>query len=199
MNNYTEKNNIITFKVTSNGKTGAEWIDRLKKKGFRVSDYAKSILISDDFKPTKGITTEVAVLKGMLFEDKNRLTKNIRTEAEKRKLQKPDAEIACLIREKFTDEELEKMGITWLVVMHEPIEDSDGDPILLVISRYGGGRHLDADCGSPGGWWGLESGFVFLVPQDSTYDLDPQPSLEPLSLDLYCECERCPHCKKLIK
>jgi hypothetical protein len=162
---WREQDGVIYFSVTSDGTTGEDWIIRLESKGFRVGDYAKQVLRSPDFKPTNGVTTEVAVLKGMLFPDKDRITKKIRVEANKRKLGKPSAELACLIRLKFADKEIEDMGLTWLIVMHEPIKDGDGGPDLLGVSRGGGGRWLDAYCGSPGDGWGRGSGFVFLAPQ----------------------------------
>src|SRR3989338_1235966 len=132
---WREEDGAIYFSVTSEGTTGKDWITRLESKGFRVGDYAKQVLRSPDFKPTNGVTTEVAVLKGMLFEDNDRITKKIRAEADKRKLGKPEPELACFIREKFTDEEIEAMGLVWIVAMHEPIGDSDGSPNLLGASR----------------------------------------------------------------
>lgn len=36
---WTEKDRIIHFSVTSNGNTGEEWITRLESKNFRVSIY----------------------------------------------------------------------------------------------------------------------------------------------------------------
>jgi hypothetical protein len=81
---WREENGVITFSVTSHGTTGEDWITRLESKGFRVGDYARQVLPSRDFKPTNGVTTEVAVLKGTLFEDHNRTTENIRAEADKR-------------------------------------------------------------------------------------------------------------------
>ena len=128
---WREEGGVIYFSVTSDGITGEEWINRLEDKGFRVSDYAKVLLRSPDFKPTSGVTTEVAVLKGMmLFGGNDRTTKKIRAEADNRKLTKPNAELACLIREKFTDKEIEGMGLWWIVVM-DPIKDSGGVPLLL--------------------------------------------------------------------
>lgn len=164
---WREADGVIYFSVTSDGATGEEWIKRLESKGFRVGDYAKSVLRSKDFKPTTGVTTEVAVLKGMLFEDSNRITKNIRTEAGKRKLETPNAEIACLIREKFTDEEIEAMGLIWIVAMHEPIKDSGGGPSLLSANRGGDGRWLSAYCDEPDYGWHRGLGFAFAVSQVS--------------------------------
>ena len=164
---WREQDGVIRSSVTSDGTTGPDWIVRLEKKGYRLSDYAKSFLRSKDFQPTNGVTTEIAVLKGMLFEDSNRITKNIRAEAEHREFEQPNAEVACLIREKFSDKELEEMGLYWIVVMHEPIKDSAGDPGLLASFRGGGGRWLDACSGKPGNGFGRGGGFAFVVSQVS--------------------------------
>ena len=159
---WREQDDVIYLSVTSDGTTGPQWIERLEGKGFRVGDYAKSVLRSPDFKPTSGVTTEIAVLKGMLFDDQSRITSTIRAEATKRKLTAPNAEVACLIRENFSDEEIEAMGLVWIVAMHEPIKDSDGDPLLLGANRYGVGRWLKAYCGKPDGRWNRVSGFAFV-------------------------------------
>ena len=163
--NWREQDGVIYLSVTSDGTTGPQWIERLEGKGFRLSDYAKSVLRSPDFKPTSGVTTEIAILKGMLFEDSNRITKKIRAEADKRKLTTPNAEVACLIRENFSDEDIEAMGLIWIVAMHEPIKDSDGGPSLLSADRDDGGRWLDADDGEPGRRWNRDRGFAFVVSQ----------------------------------
>ena len=166
--NWREVNGVIYFSVTSDGTTGEEWIARLEGKGFRIGDHAKRILRSADFKPTTDITTEVAVLKGMLFEDNERITKNIRKVAGERKLETPNAEISCLIREMFTDEEIKAMGLTWIVAMHEPIKDSDGGPDLLDADRDGDEQWLGACYGRPDGRWCRQDGFAFAVSQVGT-------------------------------
>ncbi|MEI6238554.1 MAG: hypothetical protein WCP15_03415 [bacterium] len=163
--NWREQDGVIYLSVTSDGTTGPQWIERLEGKGFRSSDYAKSVLRSPDFKPTSGVTTEIAILKGMLFEDSNRITKKIRAEADKRKLTTPNAEVACLIRENFSDEDIEAMGMIWIVAMHEPIKDSGGVPDLLSADRGDGGRWLYAYYGEPDCWWNRDCGFAFVVSQ----------------------------------
>jgi len=160
---WREVDGVIYFSVTSDGTTGSQWIERFEKKGVRAGDYAKSVLRSDDFKPTSGIITEVVVLKGMLFEDNNRITKNIRAEADKRKLTKPNAEVACLIRDMFTDEGLKAMGLYWIVVMHKSIKDFGGDPVLLGAGRDDYGPWLNVFCDEPVGGWRRSSGFAFAV------------------------------------
>ena len=87
--------------------------------------------------------------------------KKIRAEADKRKLSKPNAELACLIREKFTDKEIEVMGLIWIVAMHEPINDSDGDPCLMSVNRYDNGRQLSANCVRSGDTLKRGNGFAF--------------------------------------
>ena len=164
--NWREQDGVIYFSVPSDGTTGPQWIERLEGKGFRLSDYAKSVLRSPDFKPTSGVTTEIAILKGMLFADNDRITKKIRAEADKRKLTKSNAEVACLIRENFSDKEIEALGLWWIVAMHEPIKDSGGGPSLLGADRYDGGRWLNACCvDGPGYGWFREDGFAFVVSQ----------------------------------
>jgi hypothetical protein len=136
---WREQDGVIYFSVISDGTTGEDWIKRLEGNGFRVGDYAKQVLRSPDFKSTNGVTTEVAVLKGVLFEDQSRITEKIRAEADKRKLSKPNAELVCLIREKFTDKEIEAMGMWYIAATHEPIKDSYGFPCLLDALRGGAG------------------------------------------------------------
>ena len=163
---WREQDGIIYFTLPpTDGTTGEDWIVRLQSKGFQIDDYVKSILQSKDFAPTNGITNEIAVLKGLLFSDSDRITKNIRTEAYRLKFGKPNAEVACLIREVFTDKELEAMGLWWIVAMHEPIKDSGGDPRLLSALRGDDGRRLRADCDEPDDRWSRGGGFAFVVAQ----------------------------------
>ena len=161
---WREEDGVIYFSVTSDGTTGEDWIKRLSDNGFHVDNYSKQVLRSPDFKPTNGVTTEVAVLKYMLFKGNSRTPNKIRAEADKRKLSKPNVELACLIRGKFTDEEIDAMGLWYIVTMHEPINDSDGDQVLL-CARCGNGRYF----GSSGSVrrWGYGSGFAFAVSQVS--------------------------------
>jgi hypothetical protein len=162
---WREEDGVIYFSVTSDGTTGEEWPKRLASNGFLIGDYSKIIFRSKDFKPTKGVTTEIAVLKGILFADADRITKKIRADADRRKFGKPNAEVACLIREKFTDEEIEAMGLVWIVAMHEPINGPGGYPHLLGASRGDGGRWLGACDDRPGIGCNCENGFAFAVLQ----------------------------------
>lgn len=162
---WREEGEVIYFEVVSDGTTGPGWIVRLENKGFRLTDWAKDILNSEDFKTTSGVTYKIAVLKGTMFSDEDRITSNIRAEAGRRKLEKPNPEIACLIREMFSDEELEAMGLWRIVVFHEPIKDSDGDPRLLTARRHVDGCWLGAYYDRPDGSWNSSNGLAFVVSQ----------------------------------
>lgn len=165
---WREKDGIIRLEVISDGTTGPEWIKRLEEKGFKLSKLAKGVLNSSDFKPTKDVAYRIAILKGMLFIDSDRTTSKIRTEANRRNWQKPNPEVACLIRELLSDEELEAMGLWRIVVFHESIKYSGGGPVLLYVYRGDGGRWLDACCGRPVGHWFSDLGFAFVSPQVSS-------------------------------
>lgn len=160
---WREEDGVIYFSVTSDGKTGEDWINHLEVSGFFIGDYAKQVLLSPSFKPTNGVKTEVAVLKGMLFEYNDRVTENIHNVANKHKLGKPEPELACLIREKFTDKDIEAMGLVWIVAMHEPINDSNGNPSLLSAHRHGDGRWVSACNDNSGDKWNHRNGFAFVL------------------------------------
>lgn len=161
---WREQNGVITFSVTSNGRTGEEWIIYFDANGIKLTRWAKDALRSSAFQPTNGITMNIAILKGELFTDENRVTSFIQAEADKRKLTKPNAEVACLIRDMFTNQEIKEMGLKWIVAMHEPIEDSDRNPNFLGTGRLGDGPWLSTDFVKPGHGWSRVNGFVFAAP-----------------------------------
>ena len=163
--------------VTSNGLDGKKSITRLEGKKFRVGDWAKNVLtVGKDaqgnlaFVATNGVTYKPVVIKGEEFTDDERVTSNIRKVAEELHLVTPPAELAPLLREALSDEEIEKMGLVWLVVMHEPIADCGGGTPLLGLFRDDDGRWLYAYWDEPGLRWHRQVGFVFLAPQVGTQD-----------------------------
>jgi hypothetical protein len=170
---WREQHGVIRFSVTSDGTTGPQWITRLEEKGFQIKDDVKSVLCSPVFKPTNGVTTEIAVLRGVLFKDNVRITSTIRAEADRRGLTMPNAEVACLLRDMFTDEEIEFMNLWSIVTMHEPIEDSHGWLILLFDTCYDN-RLLLLETGDPDYCWRSDYGFAFV---DSRHEFTVPPPL----------------------
>ncbi len=154
----------LAFEVTTDGRTGEQWIASLEEQGNRVSGYAKELLRSEKFVTTNGVMYHLVVISGDEFEDGVRTNQNIRAEAASRGYLAPSAEVAPYLREMVSDEEVKRMGFWALIIMHEPITASDGSPNLLGVGRGGNGRCLHTCDGGPDDWWFREYGFVFLVP-----------------------------------
>ena len=152
--------------ITSDGRTGKQFTKSLEKAGYRVGDYAKDVMSKLAFVSTTRIVYKPVVILGQQFEDDERITSNIRKFAEERKYITPPAELAPLLRESVSDEEIERMGLWALIVMHEPITASNGSPRLLGVRRDDDGRWLEASWDNPDRVWDRRRGFVFLAPQD---------------------------------
>ncbi|MBU4453086.1 hypothetical protein KKH24_02410 [Patescibacteria group bacterium] len=161
---WYEKDGIIYLSspLIADGTTGADWITRLEGAGKSVSRYAKSVLRSVDFVPSPaGTVYQIAILKGSLFEDSARITANICAKATELGFTKLHAEVACLIREKFSDDDIKAMGLWRIIAMHDPFEDSDGSPDLLGACRDDFDCSLNAYYDRPGFRWYSEDGFAF--------------------------------------
>lgn len=153
------------FTVTSDGRKSSEIPEFLHQQGSHVGNYAKSVIEHPDYVITEGITYILGVLFGDEFTDNSRTNKNIRKKAGYRGWSAPPAETAHLSRVKISDETLNQMGLWRLVMMHEPIVDSNGNLSLLTLTRSGDGQWLGARCGRPDFGWNRNDGFGFLVPQ----------------------------------
>lgn len=154
-----------SFKVVSDGRTGVDFIADLEGSQYKLGGFARDMLR----KPliwTKGKTYKLVVIKGEEFEHDDRRTSKIRAEAEKRGYLTPPAEVAPLLRELISNEEIEMMGLFGLAVMHEPITILCGGPMIFVLDRHGTGRWLIGSFGAADGMWTREVGFLFLAPQE---------------------------------
>lgn len=158
----------IHFTVVSNGMSPQQWEHHLESRGFRLSDWARNVLRRASEAPTNGVAYHIVVRPCSKISSRDRVTKKIRAHATEKGWKTPHWEVACLIRDTFTDEQLEKMGLRWIVTMHEPIIDYGGVPCLLLSNRNGVGLWLDAGCDRPGGRWDRDNGFAFAVSQVSS-------------------------------
>jgi hypothetical protein len=153
----------IDLPVTT-GITGPEW-----SKMLNTSKWADDLLNSDDFQATTGKIYKIAIIPGKFFSDKDRTMANIRKEIDRRKWSQGSeisSEIACLLRRHLSDQDIADLGLYWLITMHEPIKDSDGDPSLLSMNRSDDDI-LDTDSGHPGNQCFDDNGFVCVVLQES--------------------------------
>lgn len=156
---WYEQDGIIHFTVTRKKViTGEQWIERLSKRGFLISDEAKEVLRSSDFHSTLKSRTKIAVLKSDLFGSGKPTYKEIRAFAKEHRFVAPEAEIACLIRETFSDEDIEMMGLKWIAVMHEHNTNQFG----LSAFRGEEGHILLASYEHPDVKLNRECGFAFM-------------------------------------
>ena len=169
----------IHFEVTTLGLTGEEWHTRLTKGGHISFDSAKGILPKPDFdqnhRYAPGQTLKVFLVRGTeIKKDADRTTKNLQAFAKKHggkeSVSHLKAELALLIREKFTNEELEEMGLWYIAVLHNPFVDAVGDPRVLLADRYGGASWVNAYWDEPGDKWEGFGAFAF-APQLSSRSL----------------------------
>jgi hypothetical protein len=150
---------IVRFSVVSNNASGKKWIARLKQAGFFIHD--EGLLLSKNFKATKGVTYNVVIYKGKLWSKNDRTSDNIKSRAAYASLAYPSLEIACLIREKISDKEIDAMGLSSIVIMHEPIKASK-DMLYLVVHHDDFGSWLDTIHFSSGDLWDESCGFAFI-------------------------------------
>ena len=162
----TEKNSIISVTFTSNGWTGPEWTAHFNKRGIELSSNARTILNSSLFKASKaGTLRPIKILKGELFADAERITKNICAKAAELKLKNPDIELGCFIRDGLTNKQINDLGLNWIVVgMHEPVEIGCV-PSLLTAEALGAIPELLTRYVDPDSVWSRGFGFAFDASQ----------------------------------
>ena len=169
---WYEKDNVIYFSLTSRGITGKGWTEHFvyeRRRG--LADGSEQLLLSSDFEETNAVTYDIVVLKGALFEDGKRSTEHILAYAEERNFVRPNMEVICLIREKFSDEDIDDMGLTKIAALHESVQDCDGELALLVVDNSGTGNgDLGLCYDSPKKEWYRESGFAFIVSKIKMVD-----------------------------
>lgn len=163
----------ITFTVTGLGLTAKEMQEREESRGHTLSDYAKDVLSKPDYDKNHRLEagkeyTMVLVYGKEIRKDSSRTTANLKAHARRELGEQATnglkGELALLIREKFTNAELEAMGIWCIAVLHEPIIDSGGDPRVLRSGRSDGGvPWLDAHCGRLDDTWHDGGAFAFFA------------------------------------
>ncbi|MFZ1654266.1 MAG: hypothetical protein WAT84_00315 [Candidatus Moraniibacteriota bacterium] len=177
----TDKHGRFLITVTGLGLTGEEWLVRLNAAGSMPTKWARDVLTRPDYdakhrlEPGKQYTVALLFGKKEFDTDVERTTANLRARGERDYGKSNDlrGELALLIREAISDEQLERWGIYYVAVPHEPIIDSDGRPSILGSSRDDVGQQVNAYFGRPGNYWHDDGAFAFPVSQVSTSDSVP--------------------------
>ena len=152
----------------SEGVTGLQWIEYFAENDIRLSDDAQTALRSPDFKPTApGFVHKIVALRATFWKkDSERTTKAIRAEGVSRKWLETHAEAVCIFRKCFSNKQLEKMGLWWMVGIHKKIE-VHGHLHFLGVGRGGDGGWLDSVYAGPGGGWDDGGAFFWSLPQEN--------------------------------
>lgn len=168
---WTEKEGIIYFSLRSHGVTGQEWT---KNPAFHLNNETRSTLCSRDFKSSSNVDYEVAVIKGSFFKKTRIMGSQIQETAHSLGFKKPKDELACLIRDGFSDQEIIKMGVTKLIVMHKPIflptlVKHVQNPHILGVVVNNRNFSLYSYLYDAHGFWDKDCGFVYEVSQEQTF------------------------------
>lgn len=160
----------IVISITGLALTGEQEIERLTAKGFRFGGYARSCLTSkkkDGYDKSHrledGCEYQLVIIPGKEVEQ-NRTTSELRKYAAGFGYEQPLAGVVPRIRETVSDKMMEEIGFWYITALHDPITDSDGDPLVLDARRVDGGQWVAARWVDPGGRWGGSGAFAFLVP-----------------------------------
>lgn len=168
------KNNRIYFDLTTLGLTASEWKERLTKNGHKIGDWANDVLSKPDFDENHryqpGQTLKVVLVRGKEIQKGfERTTQNLKAIAVKdfgqSSVSELKGELSLLIREKFSNKDLEEMDLFYIVTLHEPIIVSGGYPCVLRANRVGGGSWVDANWDNPDNYWYGFGAFAFLQSQ----------------------------------
>ena len=165
-----EGDSIIRFTVTSNGRSGSEWIEFFEKhkyifhQGIPSHYDVEKLLNCNIFIPTKNVNYEVVILKGNIIKNScDRYFDRFLGESRKRKYEQASREIFCLIREKFTDQEIENMGLRSIITTHKSHRDPKGHRYNLAINLDEGLEDISAiNLEYKLGW---NDGFAFIMPK----------------------------------
>jgi hypothetical protein len=127
----------IRFNLVSNGFTGKQWAQHFSRD--RLSDWSYDTLCRVDDMSFRGKRHDIIVTGGCGIK---LVTLKIRQFAALMEWREPHWEVACLIADAFTDDQIEEMGLWRIITMHQPIQDSDGYMRLFSYRRHDAGYKL---------------------------------------------------------
>lgn len=161
---WRDEGGIIHCSVLSRGTTGEKWIEHFEHRGGFVCSETKKILLSPRFIPTLGVKTDLAIFKSTLLPSNERYTISAHEIGLAKGLAIPEIEVTILLREKFSNKELEEMGLWWIAVMHAPVRSFEDSLISLCVDRYGDKEWICAHGAKDYDSWNSDGGFAYKIP-----------------------------------
>lgn len=142
------------------GQTASELEEVLERAGFKISDYARSMLKSKEFttENQKEQNDLVRLTVDALFNDgRVHTTDEVFSKAKDFGLELCPAEVGPHLRLNYRDQPLDE----WIYVAMKQITASGGDPDVFNVVRNGDGSWLGRSWAGPGEEWHPEDEFVF--------------------------------------
>ncbi|MEN9654121.1 MAG: hypothetical protein RL235_233 [Chlamydiota bacterium] len=142
------------------GPTKDQLEQALERAGFKISDYARSMMKNKDFTTAKRKEQNdlVRLTVDALFNDgKVHTTDEIYAKAKDFGLELCPAEVGPHLRLSYQDQPLGE----WVYIAMKQITDSDRRPGVFLVARDEGGSWLDDSWAIPGNEWDPEYRFVF--------------------------------------
>lgn len=147
--------------VVFGGKSKKTLIGMVQAARMRISDCAYHVISKDAF-TTSAKVIKLPIVRVALRDwfDHDPTTDEIFAEAKKRGYGKLPVELTLALRLDYKDQPDKE----WLVVAHEPIIDSGGNPILLCLQSDGDDLWVSVDSAVSSRCWNLSDEFLFLAP-----------------------------------
>lgn len=147
----------VIFNLKSEGRKLADWPNKLLEKHFLLSGAARQIFMNSEETPTEKIFG-VVILK---LKDVNLLA--VRDIAAAEDLLPATVEVAALARDRISDQDLRRMGLDAIIIMHLPVHDYHLSPQLLMINRKS--PNLSVTIEKSREFVGKKIGFLFLIEE----------------------------------
>lgn len=152
----------IVIQVYLNSRNRSAIAATVSRNKLQVSDAAREVINSLTFVATNR-SHKLCVIRGDELEPDELDSLHIRALAADRGYQTPAAEVAPVLFDLADRGEIDWADLGALVVMHDPIPDSDQNPSVLGIYRHDGDCRLHACSGDPSARWRQKDGFVFEI------------------------------------
>ena len=169
----------IIITITGLNLTGQEEVDRLLAGGFHLCNWARSCLSGRDMlERVVGVLSydirhrlvdkrsyKIALMPAREIDHQDdRTTDALRNLGIKKYgYSNPRAGIVPRIRESISDGRMEDMGFSEIIVLHDPINDHEGDMCLLGIDRFHDSSWIHAYQFTADRRWKENVAFAFLV------------------------------------
>ena len=121
---WCHKNNAIYLTVFTEDIFQRKWPEVLAAKDVRVGDSAKEMIFSSHFRHTSNKMINLVILKDKNFRQTTPVRiHDVRRQMKYRNFSAPDMEVACYLCDILRVHDLQEMGLSSLLIMHDDYMD----------------------------------------------------------------------------